>query len=424
MTIKYNIVTKEGDPTSAVVLDESGETYTAGAEHPNFATIVSTLTSPDYVSDEEIIALFDKGVVLNTHFKALSDRVSISNGVVYFDLEPQSGALAATILKFYQNGHTMFEALVNFMEKLANNPNQHSREQAYRWIERNDFVIHADGDLIAYKGVNRQEGKDGKYMSSNAGNAVVNGVPFSGRIPTSPGTIVEMPRSEVAHDPNVACHTGLHVGNWSYARSFASVVLQVKVNPRDIVSVPTDSSDAKMRVCRYRVLDEVTKPDPGMLSVRNVERTLVDELTVRKQTTVPVPTKPVPKKSRASKAVKATTAAVKKATTKVAPKSLKGEAKAKPPAKKNSAVSKKTAKPVPVKKSAAKTAAKPTTPKYYEDFKKDDFAKVPYRTLRWLAGDWELKVGSSPKTDELVEALAKAAVARRRRKQPTQTNVK
>ena len=70
-----------------------------------------------------------------------------------------------------------------------------------------------------------------------------------------------MARSEVQHDPSVGCHKGLHVGTWDYASSFGrGVVLEVEVDPRDVVSVPTDCGDAKLRCCRYRVRDEIEAP--------------------------------------------------------------------------------------------------------------------------------------------------------------------
>ena len=63
-----------------------------------------------------------------------------------------------------------------------------------------------------------------------------------------------MPRGDVEHDPGVGCHVGLHAGTWDYASSFAQgAVLTVEINPRDVVSVPTDCQDQKMRVCRYTV---------------------------------------------------------------------------------------------------------------------------------------------------------------------------
>ena len=67
-----------------------------------------------------------------------------------------------------------------------------------------------------------------------------------------------MPRSEVAYDPGEACSVGLHVGNYKFARDYASAaLLEVHVNPRDVVSVPTDAGGHKIRVCRYKVVDLV-----------------------------------------------------------------------------------------------------------------------------------------------------------------------
>jgi len=36
-------------------------------------------------------------------------------------------------------------------------------------------------------------------------------------------------------------------------------VVKVLVNPEDVVSIPTDYNDAKMRTCKYVVIEEVTE---------------------------------------------------------------------------------------------------------------------------------------------------------------------
>jgi hypothetical protein len=55
------------------------------------------------------------------------------------------------------------------------------------------------------------------------------------------------------------CSVGLHVGTYDYASNFTLNVLEVHVNPRDVVSVPTDSNWAKVRCCRYVVIKEVER---------------------------------------------------------------------------------------------------------------------------------------------------------------------
>ena len=37
-------------------------------------------------------------------------------------------------------------------------------------------------------------------------------------------------------------------------------MLEIHINPRDVVSVPTDAGGAKMRVCRYTVASVVEAP--------------------------------------------------------------------------------------------------------------------------------------------------------------------
>ncbi|WNA13761.1 hypothetical protein FIfi106_00140 [Erwinia phage FIfi106] len=67
-----------------------------------------------------------------------------------------------------------------------------------------------------------------------------------------------MPRWMVDADKNVTCSQGLHVGAWDYVRSFSGdTTIKVRVHPRDVVSVPTDYNDQKMRSCQYEVVGVV-----------------------------------------------------------------------------------------------------------------------------------------------------------------------
>lgn len=58
-------------------------------------------------------------------------------------------------------------------------------------------------------------------------------------------------------NPSQDC-VGLHVGTWQYASTFSERTLEVEVHPRDVVSVPNYDKN-KMRVCRYKVVKELTK---------------------------------------------------------------------------------------------------------------------------------------------------------------------
>ena len=68
------------------------------------------------------------------------------------------------------------------------------------------------------------------------------------------GQAVQMPREECDNDPERTCSAGLHVGSMAYVGDFGyndKVILEVLVNPRNVVSVPVDYNATKMRCCEY-----------------------------------------------------------------------------------------------------------------------------------------------------------------------------
>lgn len=253
--IKYKFLDVDGSQFLTVYPEDGPALVASSESHPNFDTLVDKARA----GDESVYQDFDPSRKAAEGFQRVSERVTVRDGVVYFDGDPVDNALTRHILAFMEGGEDDFMPLVNFFEKVASNPEPHSREQLYRWLSKHDFPITEDGDIVAYKGV-RALG-DGRYTSISHGTAVVDGVTHAGAIPNAVGSVVEMPRSQVQHDPTVGCHKGLHAGTWNYAHSFAQgATMTVSINPRDVVSVPTDCDDQKVRVCRYTVTDIVEVP--------------------------------------------------------------------------------------------------------------------------------------------------------------------
>lgn len=257
---KFPAVLNEGDAgTLAVVTafnpDSDNPVFIADEKHPFFARILEGLRNGDpRVWDQFDIA---SGVVKS--FNTITDRVSYDGSNVLWDGDPVHSVLADQLMRAIEDGNPdNYTALAKFWEKLESNPTDHSRNQAYDWLACHKFQITEDGDVVGFKGVNSLG--DGLYESgwassvSGIPSGYVNGTPIKelSRIPQKIGDIVTMPRSEVVHDPRQACRRGLHVATHSYASGYG-VVLEVHVNPRDIVSVPTDGGGAKVRVCRYTV---------------------------------------------------------------------------------------------------------------------------------------------------------------------------
>lgn len=226
--------------------------YVASQDHVHWAEIVAGATA----GDESIARLFDPGVTAAKRFERLTDRISIASGKVYFDGDHVDNSITDQILNFLEEDED-FMPLVNFMDKLYQNPEADSRENLYRWIRaRESIVITPDGDMIAYKGLVSDQDENGTfYKSWHSGTAIVNGeVHENQQIPQRIGDTVEMPRSEVEFNPSIGCSTGLHAGTHSYAGGYGNAKVRVAINPRDVVSVP-NYEEQKIRVCRYVVID-------------------------------------------------------------------------------------------------------------------------------------------------------------------------
>lgn len=269
--INYSLVADKNG-RSLTVIFEDGETVTVPGSHPHFDDVLMHLLD-DAADESWVRSRVDLVRAAGTKLRALSERVRVAGNRLLFDGDEIDGAIAEHIVALVEaDDEDGYGPLVNFLEKLYTNPSENSINALYTWLQTGRFTITPDGDFIAYKGV--AVGPDGVSLSIHSGKAVVNGEVIQGQIPNPDGAVVEMPRSEVDADTGVHCSTGLHAGTWNYASNFGhGRVLTVKINPRDVVSVPNDCSYAKLRVARYTVVEAVdqafttptvypTTPDP------------------------------------------------------------------------------------------------------------------------------------------------------------------
>lgn len=259
--MKFNIA-KESSGKSVTAVLGNGKVLVADSQHPNWDDIITELMGNDNPLDSRIQELFDVSFVLGQKFEMLGDRLMVSKGRVYLDGEEVDDDLTKEILRYYVDGNKDLTGLVAFFHKVISNPNPGSVTFLYSWIKRGSWSICDDGDFIGYKNVEKDT-----YLSFTAGKAIVDGVLIEGRIPNKPGSIVQMPRNEVVDKSGGACATGLHVGTFEFAKGFHTlaehggngVLVKVKMNPVNVVSVPSEVGVAKMRVCKYVVLDETAE---------------------------------------------------------------------------------------------------------------------------------------------------------------------
>ena len=243
--MKYSLVQNNDFASITVFID--GELLTITSEAPRFQEIVTKVVAND---TDGLADLFSPEKAIANSFEKISTQITIRNGKVFFEGRETHSTLADHIVEFWEEGNSNLTPLALFTEKLYSNPNEKSRDMLYDWMTEAKISISSDGNIVGYKGVTND------LRSIHSGPGIVNGVPENGQLDNSPGNIVEMDRDEVTFDPDNSCAAGLHIGTYAYANSFGTRVMEVSIDPRDVVSVPA-YEHAKMRVCRYKVVQEI-----------------------------------------------------------------------------------------------------------------------------------------------------------------------
>lgn len=227
-------------PNGAIIFHPTKGQYTISKSSPRWDTVRRLLSQ----------GLFQKAVDAIDSYRALAKHVPSLGNI--FSIHPITGLITAKgdrqvpkeigdkVAELVAGGHPV-EPLNKFFNKLAQAPAQHVWNEALLFITANNMSLFEDGDVLGYKKV-RNDFRD----------------MHSGRFDNSPGAVVSMPRHEVNDDRRISCSSGLHVAAFDYAAGFGNGRLMVvKVHPKDIVSVPYDYNDQKMRTCGYTVVAEM-----------------------------------------------------------------------------------------------------------------------------------------------------------------------
>lgn len=215
----------------------NNKTYQVLPDHINYKMILEAL--PTATSDE-LLEIVDVEKAVTTFSDGL---VEIKNGQVTYEGEVVHGSISKRILEFMGKG-LPFQPLVNFLNNLMENPSMQSQKELYDFLEHENLPITEDGYFLAYKAV-RSDYKD-KYR----------GV-FDNRV----GNVCKMQRAKVDDNRARGCSDGLHAGALNYVASYGSIdsgdhIMIVKINPKNVVSVPSDCNCEKLRTCEYEVISE------------------------------------------------------------------------------------------------------------------------------------------------------------------------
>jgi hypothetical protein len=215
----------------------NNRTYQVLPDHINYKMILEALPT---ATADELLNIVDVEKAVATFSDGL---VEIKNGQVTYEGEVVHGSISKRILEFMSKG-LPFQPLVNFLNNLMENPSMQSQKELYDFLEHEHLPITEDGYFLAYKAV-RNDYKD-KYR---------------GAFDNSVGKICKMQRAKVDDDRARGCSDGLHAGALNYVAGYGSLengdkIVIVKINPRDVVSVPSDCNCEKLRTCQYEVVGE------------------------------------------------------------------------------------------------------------------------------------------------------------------------
>jgi len=216
-----------------------GKSHVVSANHANYKRIMERLVGEQY---DGIEALLD----VSEGIRQMSDgKVAVIDGAIFYNGTEVINPLTDRILAFMKSD-LPFKPMIKFLDNLMLNPSRTSVQELYIFMEHNTLPITDDGCFLAYKKVREDfksfyASKDGSHMDHSV------------------GTKPEMPRNAVDDKRDNVCSDGLHFCSLAYLPQYhggSGKVIIVKINPKDVVSIPSDYNNAKGRACTYEVIAE------------------------------------------------------------------------------------------------------------------------------------------------------------------------
>jgi hypothetical protein len=231
-------VTITGSGKITAILD--GTVYTVDTDHSNYQNILQTVRDQDWTKFLDLVDLSRK-VRDYVH----SSNVEIKDGMILFDGEIVHNTLTKRVINFMQQD-LPFKPLLNFLCNLMENPSKRAVDELYDFLDVGELPITEDGHFLAFKNVKAD------YTDI-----------YSGKFNNAVGSICEMKRNQVDEDKDRTCSYGLHFCSIAYLPNFSDSnggkTMIVKINPKDVVAIPSDYNNTKGRTCRYEVVGEYTE---------------------------------------------------------------------------------------------------------------------------------------------------------------------
>lgn len=221
---------------SNIVVVIDNKPHTISKTHITYGKVLAAIKANDWDTVKDVID--PKQVVLEYG----QGNVSVQGEKLMWKGVELHNSLSRRVIQMLQDGFPI-EPMIAFMDNLYANPSYRAVNELYGFLEKNSLPITPDGCFLAYKKVRND------YLDVH-----------SGTMDNSVGKEVAMERNQVDDDKDRTCSSGLHFCSRDYLNHFGGDrIVIVKINPRDVVSIPSDYNDSKGRACKYEVVDEIDK---------------------------------------------------------------------------------------------------------------------------------------------------------------------
>jgi len=234
---------------TSIILMLDGKTHCITRSHLNYEKIKQALIDKDYTDLDKLV---DVPKVVQDFGEG---QITVVGGEVLYQGEPIHNSLTIRILRMIEEG---FDAkpMMRFLDNLMLNPSKRAVDELYGFLEACTLPITEDGHFHAFKKVTRRSNTDGSTDLVDT---------YTGKFLNNIGCKPSMPRNRVNDDKDQTCSDGLHFCSQSYLPHYgygpSAVVVIVKINPANVVSIPSDYNNAKGRCCEYEVVAEYPYED-------------------------------------------------------------------------------------------------------------------------------------------------------------------
>ena len=244
-----------------VVIDNKSHTITSS--HIAYEKIKTAIRENDW---DTVKAIIDP---VKTVLNYGAGNIEVQGEKVFYRGQEMHNSLTRRMLQMIEEGFPI-APLAAFWDNLMENPSFRAVNELYSFLEKNNLPITPDGHFLAYKkvrddymdvhsGTTANKLADAWTPEELAAMPMVAGRRNEVTIQVVDGiTVVEMPRNLVNDDQNSTCAEGLHFCSQEYLTSFGGErIMILKINPRDVVSIPNDYNYSKGRASRYVIVGEL-----------------------------------------------------------------------------------------------------------------------------------------------------------------------